>query len=81
MNTVLRVPAVMAATGLARPTIYARIKAGLLTPPIKLGRRASAWPADEVSAVNDALIAGRPEGEIRELVISLIERRTNRRAA
>lgn len=78
MNTVLRVPAVMAATGLARPTLYARVKAGLLPPPIKLGLRASAWPADEVSAVNEALIAGLPESEIKALVVRLVHRRTHK---
>jgi prophage regulatory protein len=75
MNTVLRVPAVMQATGYARPTLYARVKAGLLPPPIKIGVRASAWPADEIAAVNQARIAGRSDADIRELVAALTGRR------
>ena len=79
--TVLRVPAVMTATGLARPTLYARVKAGLLTPPIKLGIRASGWPADEVEAVNRAWIAGQRPDDIRQLVSELVARRSQPQAA
>lgn len=75
MNTVLRVPAVMQATGYARPTLYARVRAGLLTPPIKIGLRASGWPADEIAAINKARIAGRSDADIRELVAALTIRR------
>jgi prophage regulatory protein len=66
----------MAATGLARPTLYARVKAGLLPPPIKIGIRASAWPADEVAAVNAARIAGKSDADIRMLVARLVGNRT-----
>jgi prophage regulatory protein len=76
-TTVLRVPAVMTATGLARPTLYARVKAGLLPPPIKLGLRASGWPAHEVEAITRARMAGQSEGEIRALVSDLMQRRTH----
>jgi len=65
----------MAATGYARPTLYARVKAGLLPPPIKIGLRASAWPADEIAAINQARIAGRSDDDIRELVAALTSRR------
>lgn len=76
MNAVLRVPAVMEATGYARPTVYARVKAGLLPPPIKIGVRASAWPADEIAAINKARISGYSDDGIRELVAILTNRRT-----
>ena len=76
MNTVLRVPAVMQATGYARPTVYARVKAGLLPPPIKIGVRASAWPADEIEAINKARISGHTDEAIRELVATLTSHRT-----
>lgn len=63
-------------TGLARATIYLRVKQGLLPPPVKLGERAVAWPADEVLAINAARIAGKSAEEIRALVATLTNQRT-----
>ena len=63
-------------TGGAHSTTYADVKAGLLPPPVKLGRRSSGWIAREVAAVQQARIAGRSENEIRELVTQLIKLRT-----
>lgn len=78
MNVLLRLPAVMGATGLARPTIYLRIKDGLFPQPVKLSERAVAWPESEVSSLNDARISGKSDAEIRALVSSL---QAKRRAA
>ena len=46
--TVLRLPAVMARTGLSRSTIYERIAAGTFPPQVRLGPRAAGWYEDEV---------------------------------
>ncbi len=75
MNTLLRLPAVMSATGLARPTVYVRIKNGLFVRPVKISERAVAWPAGEVAAINAARIAGKSDEEIRELVTQLEKQR------
>ncbi len=76
MNThLLRLPAVMNATGLSRSTLYQRIKQKLLTPPVKIGERCAAWPSHEIEAINAARIAGKPDDDIRALVAQLqIER-------
>jgi prophage regulatory protein len=63
-------------TGCAHSTTYADVKAGLLPPPIKLGRRSSGWIAREVAAVQRARIAGVSEDEIRRLVAQLVEERS-----
>ncbi len=47
-DTILRLPAVKAATGLARTTIYERIRAGTFPKPIPIGERAVGWSASEV---------------------------------
>jgi len=70
-HTILRLPAVKAATGLSRSTLYLRIAQGVFTHPVSLGGRAVGWPADEVVALNAARIAGKPDAEIRELVTML----------
>ena len=71
-----RKPEVTARTGIARSTLYNRIKNGLFVPPISLGGdRAVGWPSHEVTAVISAMIAGRSPDEIRTLVSSLIEKR------
>ena len=62
-------------TGCAHSTTYADVKAGLLPPPVKLGRRSSGWIAREVAAVQQARIAGKTEDEIRELVSQLLTQR------
>jgi prophage regulatory protein len=70
-QTILRLPAVKAATGLSRSTLYLRIAQGVFTHPVSLGGRAVGWPAHEVAALNAARIAGKPDNEIRELVVQL----------
>ena len=69
----LRLPSVLQATGVGRTTLYERIKDGTFTPPIKLGARASAWPANEVQACNDAIIRGSGADEIKVLVQSAFQ--------
>ena len=76
MNSLLRLPAVMNATGQTRSTLYLRIKQRLMTPPVKLGERCAAWPSDEIAAINAARIAGKTDAEIRELVAQLEQQRT-----
>jgi len=45
---VLRRPEVQARTGLARSTIYARMKEGRFPTPVRLGSRAVAWREEDV---------------------------------
>ena len=69
MNAImLRMPAVVAATGDARSTIYARISEKLFVSGVRTGRRSVAWPSSEIQAINNARIAGKSEEEIRALV-------------
>jgi prophage regulatory protein len=70
-NTLLRLPAVKARSGLSRSTVYLRISQGLWTHPVNLGGRAVAWPADEVDALNAARIAGHTDEQVRGLVCRL----------
>ncbi len=49
-DTILRLPAVKAATGLSRTTIYERVRAGTFPAPIPLGERAVGWLASDVGA-------------------------------
>lgn len=80
--TILRLPAVLADTGLSRSTIYMRIAQGVFTHPVSLGARAVGWPSHEVTAINAARIAGKSEAQIRELVRELeIARRIVTQAA
>lgn len=80
MNNLLRLPAVMERTGLARPTVYLRAKQGLFPRPVKLGSRMAAWPENEVTAINAARIAGKSDDEIRQLVARLERERAERAA-
>lgn len=71
LHTILRFPAVKAATGHSHSTHYQRIAEGLFTKPVSLGARAVGWPSSEVAAINAARIAGKTDEEIRALVLKL----------
>ena len=67
--TILRMPQVKVVTGhRSHASIYTAIKAGLFTKGILIGQRAKGWPAEEVTAINNARIAGLSDEEIRALV-------------
>jgi prophage regulatory protein len=68
---ILRLPAVRENPGLSRSTLYLRIANGVFTHPVSLGGRAVGWPAHEVAALNAARIAGKPEADVRALVLTL----------
>lgn len=70
-NPILRLPSVKISSGLSRSTVYLRISQGLWSKPVSLGGRAVGWPANEVSALNAARIAGKSDDEIRDLVKQL----------
>ena len=70
-NTIFRLPAVKAASGYSRSTVYLRIDQGLWTSQVHLGPRCVGWPAKEVAALNAARIAGKSDSEIRSLVLQL----------
>jgi len=55
-------------SGLSRSTLYQRISQGLWPRPVNIGPRSVGWPAREVTALNEARIAGMTDAEIRELV-------------
>jgi prophage regulatory protein len=55
----MRLPAVMAATGESRSTIYGKIKTDEFPKPVKLGQKAVGWVEDEIAAYNEAKIAAR----------------------
>ena len=71
INPLYRRPIVEQATGDSRSTIYRKIKKGLFTKPVQIGGERVAWPANEVTAINQARIAGKSDDEIKALVIEL----------
>ena len=74
-SALVRVQAARALTGDGNGTFYAKIAAGLMTKPVKIGLRAAAIPAHEIEAINRARIAGKSDDDIRKLVHSLHEQR------
>jgi prophage regulatory protein len=71
ITPLLRRPAVEAATGKSRSTIYREIAKNLFPKPVQIGGERVAWPANEVAALNQARIAGKSNDEIRQLVVEL----------
>jgi len=50
VTSILRLPAVLARTGLSRSTIYLRISEGRFPKPVSLGGRAVGWVEAEINA-------------------------------
>jgi len=61
MERILRLPAVMQATGWSEPTIYRMMRDGTFPRPVKLrpGGRAVGWPSSEIEAIVADRIADR----------------------
>lgn len=49
VDNILRLPAVEAQVGLAKSTIYARVREGTFPRPVNLGGRAVGWTQSEIS--------------------------------
>lgn len=73
----LRRPAVSEATGKSRSTLYRDISKGLFTKPVDIGGGRSAWPENEIAALNNARIAGKSDDQIKTLVAELEVARVN----
>ena len=70
-HTILRLPVVLSERGRSRSAHYLDIQQGLFTRPVQIGLRAVGWPSSEVAAINAARIAGKPDQEVRALVVKL----------
>jgi len=71
----LRITQVGEFMALRKSKLYADVSAGLLTPPIHHGARASVWPKYEIVAINAARLSGASDDEVRKLVRRLIGKR------
>jgi prophage regulatory protein len=59
---ILRLPAVLEATGKSRSSIYCDIAEGLFPAPVKLGRRAVGWRIDDLNAWLCSRVSARASG-------------------
>ena len=71
MSKLIRLNDVLGNRGRSRSAHYLDIQQGVFTKPVKVGKRAVAWPAEEVAALISAQIAGATDEEIRQLVVDL----------
>lgn len=71
VTTLLRLPRVTQATGIARSTLYKHIQRGIFPKPISIGGDRVAWPAHEVQTLINARIAGKSDDEVKQVVLEL----------
>ncbi len=71
LNPLIRTNPTMKSLGVGRSLFYDHINTGLFVKPIRIGARATGFPANEVQAIINARIAGKSDPEIRNLVESL----------
>lgn len=72
---ITRRPEVLQLLQISRSNLYQKIEQGLWPAPIQLGARAVAWLSLENEQVLAAMIAGQNQGEIKQLVKTLVENR------
>lgn len=58
-DRILRLPQVIEITGLARPTIYLKMKQGTFPRQLKLGSRAAGWLAADIQGWIESCISAR----------------------
>ncbi len=74
-STLIRRPWASGCIGFGRATTYQRIQDGLFPAPVKIGRM-SVWLDRELTAVNEAIVAGVSDDELRQVVAELVSQRT-----
>lgn len=57
MSTIVRLPRVIERTGLARSTIYGRIRDGSFPKPVSLGPRAVGWLISDIDSWIDHCVS------------------------
>jgi prophage regulatory protein len=72
---IVRRPEVLELLQISRSNLYQKIDKGLWPKPIKLGNRAVGFLSTENEQMLAAIISGKTQGEIRELVKTLVEGR------
>ena len=70
-----RMPIAMKRTGFSKSTIYNKINAGIFPQSIRVGLRAVAFVESELDAYLNALIQGKSNEQIKELILELVEQR------
>ena len=74
---ILRLPAVKRVFGhRSDASVYNAIRDGKFTTGVAIGQRAKGWPDYETQAIAAAMVAGKSDAEIRELVKVLHAKRT-----
>lgn len=71
----LRRHAVTETYGIGRSTIFDHVRDGLLPPSVRLGPRATGWPAGELERIFAARAAGAGDEAVRQLVAALVAAR------
>lgn len=69
--SILRLPSVIARSGLSRSSIYKAVAAKLWTSPIRLTGKSIGWPSHEVDSLISARIRGASDVDVRQLVAQL----------
>jgi len=71
----LRLSDLVTARRRGRSSLYRDVAEGVLTPPVRIGAKASAWPSHEIAEIDRARLAGADENAIRALVRDLVAAR------
>lgn len=58
-------------------TLSRKISNGTFTPPVIYGEGLTVWPDYELEIIAKAVVAGKSEADLRQLVTNLIQQRQN----
>ena len=77
VKRMMRCPEVCQALGRCRSSLYADIAEGLLPAPVRIGKRCSGWPANEIEQIQAARIRGESDDGICALVAEIMAARAD----
>ena len=71
INSLIRTIPARELLGFGKTQQYDEIRKGLHPKPVRIGTRATGFPANEMKALIDARIAGKSDSEIRTLIAAM----------
>ena len=80
-DRLLRLGDVGAIFGLKKSALHARVAAGLLPAPIRLGTRTARYLSSEIESIMIAIVRGASDDELKALVKRLVAARSQGAAA
>ncbi|WAJ69751.1 helix-turn-helix transcriptional regulator [Catenovulum adriaticum] len=76
-NRFIKQPEILERFNISKSTMYNRINSGLFPKPCSLGDRAVAWLESDLNTIFNAIVAGKSNEELKNIVTELHSSRSH----